>query len=123
VARGKPPEEVFAAVAREAGQLLPVDSASVCRFESDHTLTFGAQWGSVASHFPVGSRWTLGGHNLGTLVFETGRPARINSYADSSSGTLGAVIAETALRSAVATPIIVQGRLWVWSPSARPRTS
>jgi signal transduction histidine kinase len=45
-------------------------------------------------------------------VFETGRPARIDSYADSSSGALGAVIAETALRSAVATPIIVQGRLW-----------
>ncbi len=112
VARGIPPEEVFAAVAREAGQLLPVDSASMCRFESDHTLTFVAQWGSVASHFPVGSRWTLGGHNLGTLVFETGRPARIDSYADSSSGALGAVIAETALRSAVATPIIVQGRLW-----------
>jgi signal transduction histidine kinase len=111
-ARGVPPEEVFAVVAREAGQLLPVDSASMCRFESDHTLTFVAQWGSVASHFPVGSRWMLGGHNLGTLVFETGRPARIDSYADSSSGALGAVIRESALRSAVATPIIVQGRLW-----------
>jgi signal transduction histidine kinase len=112
VARGVPPEEVFAAVAREAGQLLPVDSASMCRFEPDHTLTLVAQWGSAASHFPVGSRWTLGGHNLGTLVFETGRQARIDGYADSSSGALGAVIRESALRSAVATPIIVQGHLW-----------
>ena len=72
VARGAAPEEVFGAVAEEAGQLLPVDSASVCRYESDGTLTFVAQWGSVAPDFPVGSRWAIGGHNLGTLVFETG---------------------------------------------------
>src|ERR1022692_3237537 len=84
-ARGAAPEEVFAAVAEEVGQLLPVDSASMCRYESDGTLTFVAQWGTAAAHFPVGSRWTLGGHNLGTLVFETGRPVRVDSYADSSS--------------------------------------
>ena len=75
VARGATPEEVFAAVAEEAGRLLPVDSASMCRYEPDGTLTFVAQWGSVVAHFPVGSRWAVGGHNLGTLVFETGRPA------------------------------------------------
>jgi signal transduction histidine kinase len=112
VARGAPAEEVFTAVAEEVVQLLPVDSASMCRYESDGTLTFVAQWGSAMAHFPVGSRWTLGGHNLGTLVFETGRPARVDRYADSSSGPLGAAIREAALRSAVATPIIVQGRLW-----------
>jgi signal transduction histidine kinase len=112
VARRAPAEEVFAAVAEEAGQLLPVDSASMCRYESDGTLTFVAQWGSVVARFPVGSRWTLGGHNLGTFVFETGRPARVDSYSDSSSGPLGAAIREAGLRSAVATPIIVQGRLW-----------
>ncbi len=48
VARGIPPEEVFAAVAREAGQLLPVDSASMCRFESDHTLTFRRPMGQCS---------------------------------------------------------------------------
>jgi signal transduction histidine kinase len=112
VARGAPTEEVFAAVAEEVGQLLPVDSASMCRYEPDGTLTFVGQWGTVVTRFPVGSRWTLGGHNLGTLVFETGRPARADSYADSSSGPLGAAIREAGLRSAVATPIIVQGRLW-----------
>ena len=112
VARKAPAEEVFAAVAEEVGQLLPVDSASMCRYEYDGTLTFVAQWGGVVTCFPVGSRWALGGHNLGTLVFETGRPARVDRYADSSSGPLGAAIREAALRSAVATPIIVQGRLW-----------
>ena len=112
VARGAAPEEVFAAVAEEAGQLLPVDSASMCRYESDGTLTFVAQWGSVAAHFPVGSRWAIGGHNLGTLVFETGRPAQIDGYAGSSSGPLGAGVRETGLRWAAGTPVIVEGRLW-----------
>jgi signal transduction histidine kinase len=112
VARGVPPEEVFAAVAGEVGHFLPVDSASMCRYESDGSLTFVAQSGPVAAHFPVGSRWALGGHNLGTLVFESGRPARVDGYAESSSGPLGAGIRGASLRSAVATPIIVDGRLW-----------
>ena len=112
VARGAAPEKVFAAVAEETGRLLPVNSASMCRYEPDRTLTFVAQWGSAMASFPVGTWWPLGGHNLGTLVFETGRPARVDRYADSSSGPLGAGIREAGLRSAVATPIIVEGCLW-----------
>jgi signal transduction histidine kinase len=112
VARGAPPEEVFRAVAEQVGQLLPVDSATMCRYESNRTLTFVAHWGRAVARFPVGTRRALGGHNLGTLVFETGRPARIDRYADSSSGALGIVVREAALRSAVGTPIIVDGRLW-----------
>ena len=61
--------------------------------------------------FPVGSRRILEGKNLGTLVFETGRPARIDRYAD-ASGPVGAAARAAGLRSAVATPIIVEGRLW-----------
>jgi signal transduction histidine kinase len=112
VARGAPPEEVFAAVAEQVGQLLPVNSATMCRYESDGTLTFVAHWGRAVDRFPVGTRKTLGGHNLGTLVFETGRPARVDRYAGSSSGALGIVVREAELRSAVGTPIIVDGRLW-----------
>jgi signal transduction histidine kinase len=112
VARGVPPEGVFAAIAVEVGQLLPVDSASLCRYDPDGMVTFAAQWGTVVAHFPVGSRWALGGHNLATLVLETGRPARMDSYADRSSGPLGASVREAAIRSAVATPIFVDGSLW-----------
>ncbi len=112
VARATPPKEVFAAVGEEVGRLLPVDSATMCRYEPDGTLTFVAHWGGAVARFPVGTRRTLGGHNLGTLVFETGRPTRVDGYADSSSGALGAVVREAALRSAVGTPIIVEGRLW-----------
>ena len=112
VARGVPPEEVFAMVAEEVGQLLPVDSAALCRYERDGALTFVSQWGSAASRFPVGSRWKLGGHNVGTLVFQTGRPARVDGYAESSSGELGVTIRKAGLRSAIGTPVIVEGRLW-----------
>jgi signal transduction histidine kinase len=46
-------------------------------------------------------------------VFETGRPVRVDSYADSASGPLGVTSSrEMGMRSAVATPIIVEGRLW-----------
>jgi signal transduction histidine kinase len=112
VARATAPEAVFAAVAEEVGQLLPVDSATMCRYESDGTLTFVAHWGLAVTRFPVGTRRTLGGHNLGTLVFESGRSVRVDDYADSTSGALGAVVREAALGSAVGTPIIVDGRLW-----------
>jgi signal transduction histidine kinase len=112
VAQATPPEAVFAAVAEEVGQLLPVDSATMGRYESDGTLTFVAHWGRAVARFPVGTRRTLGGHNLGTLVFESGRSARVDGYADNSSGALGVVVREAALRSAVGTPIIVDGRLW-----------
>ena len=112
VARGVAPEGVFAAIAVEVGQLLPVDSASLCRYDPDGMVTFAAQWGTVVAHFPVGSRWALGGNNLATLVLETGRPARIDSYADRSSGPLGASVRDAAIRSAIATPIHVDGRLW-----------
>ena len=112
VARATPPEEVFAAVAEEVGRLLPVNSGTMGRYESDGTLTFVAHWGRAVDRFPVGTRRPLGGYNLGTLVFETGRSVRVDGYADSTSGALGNVVREAALRSAVGTPIIVEGRLW-----------
>jgi PAS domain S-box-containing protein len=112
VARGASPEEVFAAVTEEAGRLLSVGHVGLGRYESDGTMTTVATWGRASKRFHAGSRHTLGGHNLGTLVFDTGRPARIDSYADSSSGPLAAAIRETDLCSAAGAPVIVEGRLW-----------
>jgi signal transduction histidine kinase len=111
VARGVRPEEVFAAVAEEAGRLLPAGYAHLARYEPDRTLTTVAAWGAATVGFPVGSRRILEGNNLGTLVLETGRPARMDRYAD-ASGPVGAAAQAAGLRSAVATPIIVEGRLW-----------
>jgi signal transduction histidine kinase len=109
VARGAPPEDVFAAVTEEVVRLLPVDYAGLGRYESDGTATSVAAWSRTAGVFAVGSRLILGEKDVGTLVFETGRPAR--GYA-ASSGPLGDAARERGVRSAVGTPIIVEGRLW-----------
>ena len=111
VAGGAATEQVFAAVIEEAARLFPVDLANLCRYEPDGTQTFVATWGRTDKRFRAGSRHQLGGNNLGTLVFQTGRPVRVGDYAD-ADGTLSVIARETGLRSAVATPIIVQGRLW-----------
>jgi signal transduction histidine kinase len=112
VAQATPPEEVFAAVAEEVGQLLHVELATLVRYEPGRMATPVTTWGPADKSLPVGIRWPLGGHNINTVVFETGRPARIDHYAESSSGPFSAPPRETGIRSAVGTPVIVEGRLW-----------
>jgi signal transduction histidine kinase len=111
VARGTRPEELFAAVTKEAGQLLAIEYVGLGRYERERALTIVAWSGRDDLVPPAGGRWTLGGKNVATLVFETGRPARIDNYAD-ASGPLGVAVRESGIRSVVGTPIIVEGCLW-----------
>ena len=113
VAHGAPQEEVFAAVIEEIARLLPVNVAGFIRYDPDGMFTYVAAWGKAVDYVPpVGSRWMLGGHNLGTLVFETGRPARLDHYVDNSSGPASYVVRKMGYDSAVGAPVIVEGRLW-----------
>ena len=85
VARGAVPEEVFAAVAAEAGRLLRADLTGVGRYTSDGVVTLGAWSKSGATApFPEGTRTSLGGRNLVTQVFRTGRPVRMDDYGAAS---------------------------------------
>jgi PAS domain S-box-containing protein len=112
VANGVPPAELFAAVAEEVGQLLHATTAQMARYEPDGTVTFIAGWSSTGEHlFPAGARYALGGTNLNTLVFETGRTSRIDSYRD-ASGPIGAAGRELGWLSAIGTPIVVEGSVW-----------
>jgi signal transduction histidine kinase len=111
VARGIPPDELFAAVTAEVRRLLPVDFAHMGRYEADGTITVLAASGSTVDHFPVGLRWNLGGKNLATAVFETGRSGRIDGYAD-ASGQFGVTGRELGIRSSAGTPIVVDDRVW-----------
>jgi signal transduction histidine kinase len=111
VARGAAPEEVFAAVAEEAGKLLPADLVTMSRYEPGRMMTYLGSWGSATEQFPVGKRATIEAHKVGTRVFETGRPARVDRYADATDPS-AALAREAGIRSSVATPIIVEGRLW-----------
>ena len=62
--------------------------------------------------FPVGSSQPLGGVNTASLVFRTGRPARLDDYQMVASGSIGETARSAGMRSAVATPIVIEGRLW-----------
>ena len=112
VAGGPRPEEVFSAVAAEVGHLLMVDVAVLVRYDPAHSVTIVAAWtrtGAVAPT-PVGTRLRLGGRNVTTLIFQTGRPARIDY--DHVSGPIGAVAQDWQIRSSLGVPIVVEGRIW-----------
>jgi signal transduction histidine kinase len=111
VAHGASAEEVFAAVTEEAGRLLGADFTAMARYDPDSEIRVVATWSSVGAGFPVGTRASTGGRNVATMVFQTGRPARVDDYA-SASGPVAEVHREFGLRAAVGVPVIVEGRLW-----------
>jgi signal transduction histidine kinase len=111
VAQGASPAEVFAAVTREAGQLLDVDRATMARYGHDGTETVLAAWDSAGPTIPAGTRWRLGGRNMQTMVFQTRRPARIDDFAN-ASGAIAEAVRQFGLRAAVGVPVSVGGQLW-----------
>jgi GAF domain-containing protein len=113
VARAASPEEVFAAVTAEVGRVLGTDHTSLVRYDPDGGATVVGSWTStgVAGPVPVGSRVGLGGRNVATLVARTGRPTRIDDYAD-ATGQAADVAYAWGIRAAVGVPVSVEGRLW-----------
>jgi signal transduction histidine kinase len=113
VARAARPEEVFTAVAEEAGRLLESDLTIMGRFDPDGAVTVVAVWSSTggAVPTPVGTQTSLGGRNVTSLVFQTGRPARLDGYSD-ASGPIAGVARGVGVRASVGVPISVEGRLW-----------
>jgi signal transduction histidine kinase len=111
VARDVPQDELFAAVTEEIGRLLGVEYAYLGRYDAGGMFTVLGVWGTALHRAPAGARRSLGGSNVATVVFETGRPARMDDYGD-ASGELGIASRESGVRSAIATPIIVEGRLF-----------
>jgi GAF domain-containing protein len=111
VARGVPAAEVFTAVAEEVGRLLGTDGAGIVRYQADKTTTVVAGWRQAGANLPIGSRYPIDRHSLPDLVLRTGRPTRIDRYAD-APGPNAAVARQIGIRSAVSCPITAEGRLW-----------
>jgi signal transduction histidine kinase len=111
VAEGAAPTSVLAVVAEEVARVMNVWGVSIVRYESDGTATELANYTEQGQLFAIGTRWFLDGVSVVGDVRESGRPARIDDYSK-----LEGVIPETArrigIRSSVAIPIIVAGRLW-----------
>jgi signal transduction histidine kinase len=111
VAQAAPPDQVFTAVTEEAGRLLGAGQALMSRYDPDGAESVVAAWGSAGAVVPVGTRMSLGGRNVATLVAETGRAARLDEYVG-VSGAAADVAREFGVRTAVGAPISVEGRLW-----------
>jgi signal transduction histidine kinase len=112
VARAAPPEEIFAAVAAEVGRVLSVDVTVLVQYDPDGTETTVGVW-SRTSALPVavGRRERVDGRNVTTMVYQTGRPARIDDYA-ATTGAIGDHSRAVGIRASAGAPISVEGRLW-----------
>jgi predicted ATPase/signal transduction histidine kinase len=114
VARAAPPQEVFAAVSEEVGRLLAADFAVLVRYDPSDTLEVVGTWTSTGAPTPtpLGGRVPLGGRNVTTLVWQTGKPARID-YDDTISGVIGQVATrDWGVRSSVGVPVSAEGQVW-----------
>jgi signal transduction histidine kinase len=112
VALGAAPEEVFAAVTMEVGRVLHADFTTMNRYDQDGGAAIQSAWSrTAASPVAVGTRFSLGGRNVTTLVFATGRPARIDDYT-TASGDAADLARAFGFGASVGVPINVEGRLW-----------
>jgi signal transduction histidine kinase len=111
VAHAAPPAEVLTAVTEEAGRLLRADHATMGRYGSHAAITIVATWGGETATSAVGTRHEVGGRDLHTMIFETGRPTRMD-VPDDISGGFAQIARELGIRDAVGVPVSVEGRLW-----------
>jgi signal transduction histidine kinase/uncharacterized protein YoaH (UPF0181 family) len=110
VAAGAPPREVFEAVSAEVAALIPADGSALTRYEEDGTVTALSGWATDGGYRYFGRRYELEGTVSG-LIFETGRPSRVENYAE-APGEAPKAAREMGWRSSVGAPITVEGRLW-----------
>lgn len=111
VAHGVAPDVVFAAVAHELSQLTRADITGIFRFESDGTATLMGVLGVSEDVMRVGDRRVLETPSAIASVQATGESARYD-VDDAMLPRLPALLRDWGIRSAVASPIIVEGRCW-----------
>ena len=111
VAKAVPADELFAAVARELGELLGADATHMGRYERDGTATGVAAWSRDGAHAPLGTKAVVDGQSVTAKVLATGRPARMEAY-DDAPGPIAQMLRDLGIRSSVGAPIQVDQRLW-----------
>ncbi len=114
VARGVDPGEIFLAVSEEIRRLLGADSAGIARFEPDGTsvVVLGGV-GEVPVNLPAGTHVKLRDYLAPAVAWRTGRPAQVDEDLWSGvSDPVADAMRELGIRSMVASPIVVEGRLW-----------
>jgi len=123
VAREPPPSDVFAAVTREAGELLGAQRSTLLRVESPEWAVVVASWSDgSAPPVPVGHRGALDGRGILGQMLTTMRPVRIEDF-DEVGGAVAALMRRLGIRTGAGGPIILGGRVWgalsaVWPAGA-----
>ena len=111
VARQPSTAEVFAAVTEETGRLLGAQTSNLMRVANPELAVIVAGWSEGAAHVPVGSTGKLDGRGMVGKILETGRPSRVDDF-DDVGGDVAKAMRSLGLRSGVAGPVIVDGRIW-----------
>jgi signal transduction histidine kinase len=110
VAKGAPADELFAAVAAEAGNLLDVHGIRIARYEDATELAHVAEWSKPGCAPAPYDRAKIEGTSVSGQVLSTGRAARIDNYEDIS--VRASFARGVDLKSVVGAPVVVEGRRW-----------
>ncbi|MEV8512644.1 AAA family ATPase [Dactylosporangium sp. NPDC051484] len=108
VARGVGPDPMFATVAEEVATLFDAGGTAIARFEPDGDATVMGDYGF--EHSQPGARGKPDPGSAMAAVQATGRAARRDVDDPASHGPPDAVL--PGLCSSVASPILVEGRVW-----------
>jgi signal transduction histidine kinase len=108
VARGVSSDEVFRAVVGEMRLLLAADVTALERYEPDESTTIVAAEHAPGLALPLRAGMALEDASIADVVKRRGGAARI----DADDGDRGSSLRRYGLGTAVAAPILVEGRLW-----------
>jgi signal transduction histidine kinase len=108
------PEKIFRAVSCEIGELLGTDHVVINRYEPDNSTASVGHWSRPDSSDvmpPLAGRWPIQNGSATEIVARTGEPARIADYTHAET-EMGEWARERGIRSVVACPVMVKGRVW-----------
>ena len=112
VARESSPEELFAVVAEEVGRVMNVPLVALARYEPDGSaIQLVGGWSEGAFPVPIGRRSCWTGRASFAIGVADRKPARTGDSTD-LPGEIAAARRQAGLKSSVASPILVEGRLW-----------
>jgi len=115
-ARGVRHAELFAVANRELAQLVQANAAALLRFEPDETITLLAAWNTTGTPAPVGDREPV--NAALRRLRDTARPVRCGPSDVPLTGPFSAELRRLGIRTAIAVPIQIGGRVWGISVAA-----
>ena len=112
VAQQRTPDEIFAVVTDEAARLFGATASTLFRFEGAVGVAVSDWHTPDALGVPKGLRVDLALESATGRVYQTGAPARVDSYDEIEVGAIDGPLRALGIHAAVAAPIVVDGRVW-----------